>query len=139
IQEYPGAHLNDNGISCQIQEFFILFETCCKPRFRKAGNLKIKRTLNRRYKRDTLQCKVKVKELRISYYRAREANRCSGSAPATCQFYKELEAILCRDPTSIPKTPVDMSAPLHCISFPTVKCIYSAFISRALMHAAIHK
>ncbi|KAG6938520.1 hypothetical protein G0U57_005780, partial [Chelydra serpentina] len=56
---------------------------------------------------DTLQCKVKRKELRQEYHKAREANRRSGAAPKTCRFYKELEAIFGGDPTSTAKSPVD--------------------------------
>uniref|UniRef100_A0A8C8SJV0 Myb/SANT-like DNA-binding domain-containing protein n=1 Tax=Pelusios castaneus TaxID=367368 RepID=A0A8C8SJV0_9SAUR len=63
------------------------------------------------YERDTLQCRSKVKELRITYHRAREANQRSGSAPVTCRFYKEVEAILSRDPITTPNAPVDTLAP----------------------------
>ncbi|XP_077667368.1 uncharacterized protein LOC144261550 [Eretmochelys imbricata] len=61
--------------------------------------------------RDALQCRVKVKELRNEYRKACQANRCSGAAPATCHFYKELDAILGGDPTSTPKTNIDTSEP----------------------------
>ncbi|EMP36831.1 hypothetical protein UY3_05997 [Chelonia mydas] len=47
-----------------------------------------------------LQCRVKVKELRNVYRKAREANRCSDAAPVTCRFYKELDVILGGNPTS---------------------------------------
>ncbi|EMP24465.1 Zinc finger and SCAN domain-containing protein 29 [Chelonia mydas] len=57
--------------------------------------------LERGHERDTLQCRVQVKELRNAYHKAREANSCSGAAPATCRFYKELDAILGGDPTSM--------------------------------------
>ncbi|EMP31773.1 hypothetical protein UY3_11113 [Chelonia mydas] len=57
--------------------------------------------------RDTLQCRVKVKELRDTYHKAREANHCSGVAPTACLFYKELDAILGGDPTSTAKATVD--------------------------------
>ncbi|XP_053903437.1 myb/SANT-like DNA-binding domain-containing protein 1 isoform X2 [Malaclemys terrapin pileata] len=50
------------------------------------------------YQRDLLQCRVKAKELRLAYQKAREANGRSGAAQ-TCPFYKELHAILCDDPT----------------------------------------
>ncbi|XP_053862020.1 uncharacterized protein LOC128824493 isoform X2 [Malaclemys terrapin pileata] len=56
---------------------------------------------------DTLQCRVKVKELRNTYHKAREANRRSGAVPTSCRFYKELDVILGGDPTSTAKTPVD--------------------------------
>ncbi|EMP31433.1 hypothetical protein UY3_11459 [Chelonia mydas] len=60
---------------------------------------------------DALQCRVKVKELRNAYHKAREANHRSGAAPATCHFYKELDAILGADPTSTPRTTMDTSKP----------------------------
>ncbi|KAM7144193.1 uncharacterized protein RBU57_015502 [Macrochelys suwanniensis] len=58
---------------------------------------------------DTLQCRVKVKELRDAYHKAHEANSCSGGAPTTCRFYKELDAIRGGDPTSTPRTTMDTS------------------------------
>ncbi|EMP35003.1 hypothetical protein UY3_07811 [Chelonia mydas] len=59
--------------------------------------------------RDTLQCRVKVKELRNAYHKAREANRCSSAAPTSCWFYKELDVILGGNPTSMAKATVDTS------------------------------
>ncbi|EMP27564.1 RNA exonuclease 1 like protein [Chelonia mydas] len=56
-----------------------------------------------------MHCRVKPKELRNAYCRAREANCRSSAAPATCRFYKELDAILGGDPTSTPKTTIDTS------------------------------
>ncbi|EMP31208.1 hypothetical protein UY3_11630 [Chelonia mydas] len=53
---------------------------------------------------DALQCQVKVKELWNAYHKARKANRRSSAAPATWHFYKELDAILGADPTSMPST-----------------------------------
>ncbi|XP_077684886.1 uncharacterized protein LOC144271416 isoform X3 [Eretmochelys imbricata] len=55
--------------------------------------------------------RVKVKELRNADCKAREANRHSGAAPATCRFYKELDVILGGDPTSTPSTTMDTSEP----------------------------
>ncbi|EMP33315.1 hypothetical protein UY3_09545 [Chelonia mydas] len=49
---------------------------------------------------DAQQCRVKVKELRNVYHKAREANRSSRAAPVTCWFCNELDAILGGDPTS---------------------------------------
>ncbi|XP_065424252.1 zinc finger and SCAN domain-containing protein 20-like [Chrysemys picta bellii] len=63
----------------------------------------------RGHARDTLQCRVKVKELRNTYHKAREANRRSGAVPTSCWFYKELDVILGSGPTSTAKTPVDTS------------------------------
>ncbi|EMP23991.1 Zinc finger and SCAN domain-containing protein 29 [Chelonia mydas] len=58
---------------------------------------------------DTLQCRVKVKELWNAYHKAWEANCRSGAAPRSYRFYKELDAILNGDPTSTAKTTVDTS------------------------------
>ncbi|EMP30459.1 Zinc finger and SCAN domain-containing protein 29 [Chelonia mydas] len=60
---------------------------------------------------NTLQCRVKVKELLNTYHKAQEANCPSGAAPVTCRFYKELDAILGGDPTSTPSTTMDTSEP----------------------------
>ncbi|XP_034613732.1 zinc finger and SCAN domain-containing protein 29-like [Trachemys scripta elegans] len=46
------------------------------------------------YDRDTLQCRVKIKEPRQAYYKAREANHRSSASPKTCQFYEELDTIV---------------------------------------------
>ncbi|EMP29221.1 hypothetical protein UY3_13666 [Chelonia mydas] len=62
----------------------------------------------RGHDRDTLQCRVKVKEL-CKAYKLWEANCCSGAVPTSCQFYKELDAILGGDHTSSVKTTVDTS------------------------------
>ncbi|KAM7163468.1 uncharacterized protein RBU57_007787 [Macrochelys suwanniensis] len=58
---------------------------------------------------DALQCRIKVKELWNDYRKAREANRRSGGAPATCRFYKELDVILGGDPISTPSTTMNTS------------------------------
>ncbi|XP_053875914.1 mediator of RNA polymerase II transcription subunit 15-like [Malaclemys terrapin pileata] len=44
--------------------------------------------------RDAQQCRVKIKELRQAYHKAREANGSSGAEPQTCRFYVELHAML---------------------------------------------
>ncbi|EMP24521.1 CAP-Gly domain-containing linker protein 4 [Chelonia mydas] len=67
--------------------------------------------MERGHDRDVVQCRVKVKELRNAYRKAHEANGCSGAAPATCHFYKELDVILGGDPTSTPTTTMDTSEP----------------------------
>ncbi|XP_074927750.1 uncharacterized protein LOC116825581 isoform X2 [Chelonoidis abingdonii] len=59
------------------------------------------------YDRDPQQCRVKIKELRQAYQKAKEANSRSGAEPQTCRFYKELHAILDGDSTSTAKHPVD--------------------------------
>ncbi|EMP42399.1 hypothetical protein UY3_00336 [Chelonia mydas] len=58
---------------------------------------------------DTLQCKVKVKDMWNAYYKAWGANHHSGAVPTSCRFYKELDPILGGNPTSIAKAPVDTS------------------------------
>ncbi|EMP39066.1 Zinc finger and SCAN domain-containing protein 29 [Chelonia mydas] len=68
-----------------------------------------RRMTERGHDRDTLQCRVKMKELRNAYHKVREANCRSGAAPTSCHFYKELDAILGVDPTSTVKAPVDTS------------------------------
>ncbi|XP_050775376.1 zinc finger and SCAN domain-containing protein 20-like isoform X2 [Gopherus flavomarginatus] len=65
--------------------------------------------LERGHERDVVQCRVKVKELRSAYCKAREGNCRSGAAPTTCCFYKELDAILGGDPTANPRTTMDSS------------------------------
>ncbi|XP_074919552.1 uncharacterized protein LOC142046496 [Chelonoidis abingdonii] len=59
------------------------------------------------HSRDSLQCRVKLKELRQGYQKAREANGRSGSEPKTCRFYAELHAILGFSATSAPPLSVD--------------------------------
>ncbi|XP_065440155.1 uncharacterized protein LOC135981455 [Chrysemys picta bellii] len=54
------------------------------------------------HNRDTQQCRVKVKELRQAYHKAREANGRSGAEPQTCRFYAELHAILGGAATTTP-------------------------------------
>ncbi|XP_065434596.1 zinc finger and SCAN domain-containing protein 20-like [Chrysemys picta bellii] len=67
--------------------------------------------MERGHDQDTLQCRIKVKELRSAYRKARDANGRSGAPPATCQFYKELDAILGVNPTSTLSTTMDTSEP----------------------------
>ncbi|EMP27338.1 Zinc finger and SCAN domain-containing protein 29 [Chelonia mydas] len=65
--------------------------------------------IERGHDQDTLQCRVKVKELRNAYHKARKVNHCSGAVPMSCWFYKELDMILGGDPTSTAKAPMDTS------------------------------
>ncbi|EMP27604.1 Zinc finger protein with KRAB and SCAN domains 2 [Chelonia mydas] len=67
--------------------------------------------MERGHDRDALQCRIEVKELQNAYHKAHEANHHSGAAPATCHFYKELDAIHGGDPTSTPSTTMDTSDP----------------------------
>ncbi|KAG6927724.1 zinc finger and SCAN domain containing 29, partial [Chelydra serpentina] len=63
--------------------------------------------IERGHDRDAMQCRIKVKALQRAYRKACEANSHSGAPPTTCRLYKELDAILGGDPTSIPSTTVD--------------------------------
>ncbi|XP_050799710.1 zinc finger and SCAN domain-containing protein 20-like [Gopherus flavomarginatus] len=65
--------------------------------------------MRRGHERDALQCRVKIKELRSAYCKAREGNRRSGAAPTTCRFYKELDAMLGCDPTANPRSTMESS------------------------------
>ncbi|XP_065450114.1 uncharacterized protein LOC135983242 [Chrysemys picta bellii] len=49
---------------------------------------------DRGHNRDAQQCRVKIKELRQAYHKAREANGRSGAELQTCCFYAELHAML---------------------------------------------
>ncbi|XP_050819362.1 myb/SANT-like DNA-binding domain-containing protein 2 isoform X2 [Gopherus flavomarginatus] len=57
--------------------------------------------------RDSVQCRVKVKELRQAYQKTKEANGRSGAGPKTCRFYAELHAILGGSTTTTPPLSVD--------------------------------
>ncbi|XP_050801391.1 zinc finger and SCAN domain-containing protein 20-like [Gopherus flavomarginatus] len=65
--------------------------------------------MRRGHERDALQCRVKIKELRSAYCKAREGNHRSGAAPTTCRFYQELDAILGCDPTANPRSTMESS------------------------------
>ncbi|XP_065264550.1 uncharacterized protein LOC135881771 [Emys orbicularis] len=57
---------------------------------------------DRGHNRDAQQCRVKIKELRQAYHKAREANGRSGTEPQTCRFYTELHAMLGGAATTTP-------------------------------------
>ncbi|KAM9116839.1 uncharacterized protein ACDP82_017368 [Pangshura tecta] len=59
------------------------------------------------HSRDSVQCRVKVKELRQAYQKTKEANGRSGAGPKTCRFYAELHGILGGCATSTPPLSVD--------------------------------
>ncbi|XP_065406432.1 mediator of RNA polymerase II transcription subunit 15-like [Chrysemys picta bellii] len=61
-----------------------------------------KATKDRGHNRDVQQCRVKIKELRQAYHKAREANGRSGAEPQTCHFYAELHAMLGDAATTTP-------------------------------------
>ncbi|XP_050802590.1 uncharacterized protein LOC127047818 [Gopherus flavomarginatus] len=61
----------------------------------------------RGHTRDSVQCRVKVKELRQAYQKTKAANGRSGSGPKTCRFYAELHTILGGCTTTSPPLSVD--------------------------------
>ncbi|EMP39695.1 Zinc finger and SCAN domain-containing protein 29 [Chelonia mydas] len=63
----------------------------------------------RGHDQDTLQCRVKAKELRNAYHKAQDTNCHVGAAPTSCQSYRELDVILGGDPTSTAKATVETS------------------------------
>ncbi|XP_067405790.1 uncharacterized protein [Emydura macquarii macquarii] len=65
--------------------------------------------LEKGHQRDAQQCQVKIKELRQSYQKTREANSHSGSSSKTFRFYEELHAILGGDCTTVPPHSIDTS------------------------------
>ncbi|EMP26148.1 UPF0554 protein C2orf43 like protein [Chelonia mydas] len=68
------------------------------------------------HERDAQQCRAKIKELKLLYQKAREANHHCDAAQKTYRFYKKLDAILGSDPTSTPKSPVDTSGGLEAVT-----------------------
>ncbi|XP_077667047.1 uncharacterized protein LOC144261405 [Eretmochelys imbricata] len=63
--------------------------------------------MDRGYRRDAMQCYVKLKELRQAYQKTKESNGCSMTEPQTCHFYAELHAILGGAATTIPPLSMD--------------------------------
>ncbi|XP_050805825.1 uncharacterized protein LOC127049259 [Gopherus flavomarginatus] len=57
--------------------------------------------------RGSVQCRVKVKELRQAYQKTKAAKGRSGLGPKTCRFYAELHAILGGCATTTPPLSVD--------------------------------
>uniref|UniRef100_A0A8C0JEU4 Myb/SANT-like DNA-binding domain-containing protein n=1 Tax=Chelonoidis abingdonii TaxID=106734 RepID=A0A8C0JEU4_CHEAB len=53
-----------------------------------------KAMMEKGHTRDSVQCRVKVKELRQAYQKTKEANGRSGAGPKTCRVYAELHAVL---------------------------------------------
>ncbi|XP_050800266.1 uncharacterized protein LOC127046791 [Gopherus flavomarginatus] len=66
-----------------------------------------KAMMEKGHTRDSVQCRVKVKELRQAYQKTKAANGKSGSGPKTCRFYAELHAILGGCATTTPPLSVD--------------------------------
>ncbi|KAM9165643.1 uncharacterized protein ACDP82_002556 [Pangshura tecta] len=63
--------------------------------------------MDKGHSRDSVQCRLKVKELRQAYQKTKEANGRSGAGPKTCRFYAELHAILGGCATSSPPLSLD--------------------------------
>uniref|UniRef100_A0A8C3HZD5 Myb/SANT-like DNA-binding domain-containing protein n=1 Tax=Chrysemys picta bellii TaxID=8478 RepID=A0A8C3HZD5_CHRPI len=57
---------------------------------------------DRGHNSDAQQCRVKIKELRQAYHKAREANGRSGAELQACCFYAELHAMLGHAATTTP-------------------------------------
>ncbi|XP_065418228.1 uncharacterized protein LOC135974406 [Chrysemys picta bellii] len=85
----------------------VLAELRSKRRNAKIFEKISKGMMNRGHNRDSLQCHVKVKELRQAYQKTKEANGRSGSEPRTCCFYAELHAVLGGAATTPPHLTVD--------------------------------
>ncbi|XP_050804311.1 zinc finger and SCAN domain-containing protein 29-like [Gopherus flavomarginatus] len=80
----------------------VLAELRSKRRNAKIFEKISKGMMERGHNRDTLQCGVKVKELRQAYQKTQEENGRSGAEPQTCCFYAELQAILGGATTTTP-------------------------------------
>ncbi|XP_065452811.1 myb/SANT-like DNA-binding domain-containing protein 2 [Chrysemys picta bellii] len=85
----------------------VLAELCSKRRNAKTFEKISKGMMERGHNRDSLQCRVKVKEVRQAYQKTREANGRSGAESQTCRFYAELHAILGGPATTTPPLTVD--------------------------------
>ncbi|XP_065452662.1 uncharacterized protein LOC135983681 [Chrysemys picta bellii] len=62
---------------------------------------------DRGHNRDAQQCRVKIKELRKAYHKARETNERSRAEPQTCRFYVKLHAMLGGAATTTPNVCFD--------------------------------
>ncbi|XP_050776630.1 myb/SANT-like DNA-binding domain-containing protein 2 [Gopherus flavomarginatus] len=85
----------------------VLTELCSKRRNEKTFEKISKAMMQRGHPRDSVQCRVKVKEIRQAFQKTQEANGRSGTGPKTCLFYAELHAILGGSATSTPSLSVD--------------------------------
>ncbi|XP_050800269.1 myb/SANT-like DNA-binding domain-containing protein 2 [Gopherus flavomarginatus] len=90
-----------------LGEDSVLTELCSKRRNEKIFEKISKAMMAKGHTRDSVQCRVKVKELRQAYQKTKAANRRSGSGPKTCCFYAELHAILGGCGTTTPPLSVD--------------------------------
>ncbi|XP_074919487.1 uncharacterized protein LOC142046419 [Chelonoidis abingdonii] len=90
------------------REDSVLTELRSKRRNEKTFEKIFKAIMEKGHTRDSVQCRVKIKELRQPYQKTKEANRRSGAGPKTCRFYAELHAILGGSATPLPHPcPVD--------------------------------
>ncbi|KAM9173277.1 uncharacterized protein ACDP82_000384 [Pangshura tecta] len=85
----------------------VLTELRSKRRNEKVFERISKAMMDKGHSRDSVQCRVKVKELRQAYQKTKEANGRSGAGPKTCRFYAELHAILGGCTTSTPPLSLD--------------------------------
>ncbi|KAM9118791.1 myb/SANT-like DNA-binding domain-containing protein 2 [Pangshura tecta] len=85
----------------------VLTELRSKRRNEKVFERISKAMMDKGHSRDSVQCRVKVKELRQAYQKTKEANGRSGAGPKTCRFYAELHAILGGCATSSPPSSLD--------------------------------
>uniref|UniRef100_A0A452J662 Myb/SANT-like DNA-binding domain-containing protein n=1 Tax=Gopherus agassizii TaxID=38772 RepID=A0A452J662_9SAUR len=82
----------------------VLTELRSKRRNEKIFEKISKAMMEKGHTRDSVQCRVKVKELRQAYQKTKGR---SGSGPKTCRFYTELHAILGGSATTTPPLSVD--------------------------------
>ncbi|XP_050808190.1 uncharacterized protein LOC127050354 [Gopherus flavomarginatus] len=85
----------------------VLTELSSKRRNEKTFEKISKAVMEKGHTRDSVQCRVKVKELRQAYQKTKEANGRSWAGPKTCRFYAELHAILGGSTTTTPPLSVD--------------------------------
>ncbi|XP_050800571.1 myb/SANT-like DNA-binding domain-containing protein 2 [Gopherus flavomarginatus] len=85
----------------------VLTELRSKRRNEKTFEKISKAMMEKGHTRDSVQCRVKVKELRQAYQKTKEANVRSKAGPKTCCFYAELHAILEGSAISSPPLSVD--------------------------------
>ncbi|XP_050822439.1 uncharacterized protein LOC127057595 [Gopherus flavomarginatus] len=78
----------------------VLIELRSKRRNEKTFEKISKAMMQGGHTRDSVQCRVKVKELRQACQKTKEANGRSGAGPKTCCFYAEMHAIIGGSATS---------------------------------------
>ncbi|XP_050824445.1 myb/SANT-like DNA-binding domain-containing protein 2 [Gopherus flavomarginatus] len=89
------------------REDSVLTELRSKRRNEKIFEKISKAMMAKGHTRDSVQCRVKVKELRQAYQKTKAANGRSRSGPKTCRFYAEVHAILGGCATTTPPLSVD--------------------------------